>query len=75
MLAKIGAILIISPGFSLPGAIVMLIGGWLGHVYMRAQLPAKREASKARSPVLAHCSSAMGGLGNWIRFGFVKVMS
>lgn len=64
MLVHIGAILIISPIFSIPGAVVLLVGTWLGNVYMRAQLPVKRQSSNTRSPVLAHFSSAIGGLGN-----------
>ncbi|TCD68828.1 hypothetical protein EIP91_009695 [Steccherinum ochraceum] len=59
---KFGAILIISPVFIFPGLFVMAVGGWFGHVYMRAQLPVKREMSNAKSPVLANFGSAIGGL-------------
>lgn len=60
---KVGAIVIISPIFSVPAVITLLVGGWIGHVFMRAQLPVKREGSKAKAPVLGHFDSAVGGLG------------
>lgn len=60
---KFGAVIIISPVFVIPGIVVVLVGGWLGHVYMRAQLPVKRESSNAKSPVLGHFGSAISGLG------------
>ncbi len=37
--------------------------GWLGHVYMKAQLAVKRERSNARSPVIGHFGAAIAGLG------------
>ncbi|TCD61149.1 hypothetical protein EIP91_008843 [Steccherinum ochraceum] len=59
---KFGAVIIISPVFIFPGLLVVTAGGYLGHVYMRAQLPAKREASNAKSPVLGHFGSTIAGL-------------
>lgn len=64
MIVKVGAIIIVSPIFSIPAAITFLIGGWIGHIYMRTQLPVKRESSKAKAPVLGHFDSAIGGLGS-----------
>lgn len=60
---KFGAVILISPIFLVPGIVVVIIGAFLGHVYMRAQLPAKREASNLRAPVLGHVGSAISGLG------------
>lgn len=52
MLAKFGAIMIITPAFIAPGILVFVLGVWLGRLYMRAQLAVKREMANARSPVL-----------------------
>ena len=60
---KFGAVILISPIFLVPGIVVVIIGAFLGHAYMRAQLPAKREASNLRAPVLGHVGSAISGLG------------
>lgn len=62
MMVKFGAIAIISPIFILPGSIIALVGGLCGRIYMRAQLPIKREMSKARAPVLGHFNAAISGL-------------
>ncbi len=40
-----------------------VVGGWLGHLYMKAQLSVKRELSNAKSPVLGHIGAAIAGLG------------
>ena len=63
ILMKIGAVVIISPIFAAPAMVVLVIGGWVGNIYMRAQLPVKRESSNAKAPVLGHFGSAIGGLG------------
>ncbi|TCD60867.1 hypothetical protein EIP91_009386 [Steccherinum ochraceum] len=59
---KFGAVITISPIFSIPGVVVIIAGGLLGRVYMKAQLPVKRESSKAKAPVLGHFGSAISGL-------------
>lgn len=63
---KFAAVIIISPIFSIPGLIVVLFGAWFGHIYMRAQLPVKRESSNAKAPVLGHFGSAISGLGSFL---------
>lgn len=52
MLVRFGGVVIFSPVFIIPGAVVALLGGFLGQLYMRAQLYVKREMSNAKSPVL-----------------------
>ena len=52
MLVKLGAVVILTPVFLIPGVLVALAGGICGQVYIRAQLPAKREMSNAKAPVL-----------------------
>ncbi|KAI0076666.1 multidrug resistance-associated ABC transporter [Panus rudis PR-1116 ss-1] len=59
---KFFAVILISPIFIFPGALLVALGVLLGNIYMKAQLPVKREASNARAPVLGHISSALGGL-------------
>ncbi|KAI0039394.1 P-loop containing nucleoside triphosphate hydrolase protein [Auriscalpium vulgare] len=62
MLVKLGAVVLITPAALLPGALVLLLGGACGQVYMRAQISVKREMSNARAPVLAHFGAAIAGL-------------
>ncbi len=56
-------VIIMSPTFTIPGLLVGVIGGWLGQVFMRAQLAVKRELSNAKSPVLGHFGAAISGSG------------
>ncbi|KAI0793375.1 P-loop containing nucleoside triphosphate hydrolase protein [Abortiporus biennis] len=63
------AILTVSPAFSIPGIVLVLVGGWLGNLYLKAQLPVKRETSTARAPVLAHFGSAISGIVSIRAFG------
>jgi hypothetical protein len=39
-----------------------LLGGWIGRIYMKAQLSVKREMSNAKVPVLGHFGAAIAGL-------------
>lgn len=63
MLAKFLGVIILSPPFSIPGVILATFGIYIGNVYMKAQLPVKRELSNARAPVLGHFGAAIAGLG------------
>ena len=62
MLAKCIAIVIVTPAFILPSALVALLGALLGQIYLAIKLWAKRETSNARAPVLAHLQAALQGL-------------
>lgn len=73
MLCKLAAVVIMSPVFLIPGALVALIGGWLGQIYMKAQLSVKREMSNARAPVLGHFGAAIAGLSTFHRCDSVTV--
>ncbi|CAL1702786.1 unnamed protein product [Somion occarium] len=59
---KFTAVLLISPIFIIPGLILIIAGVSIGNVYMKAQLPIKREISNAKAPVLGHFGSAVSGL-------------
>ncbi|KAI0782172.1 multidrug resistance-associated ABC transporter [Abortiporus biennis] len=59
---KFAVIVVISPLFGGFGVVVAVIGGTIGNIYMKAQLPVKRENSKAKAPVMGHFSAAMTGL-------------
>lgn len=63
IILKLGAVVITSPLFLTPGIIIALAGGYIGHIFMKAQLSVKREMSNARAPVLGHIGSAFSGLG------------
>ncbi|KAH9912641.1 uncharacterized protein B0H18DRAFT_889646 [Fomitopsis serialis] len=69
MACKLAAVIIMSPIFLLPGASVAILGGWLGQVYMKAQLSVKREMSNARAPVLGHFGAAIAGLTSIRAYG------
>ncbi|KAJ7825733.1 P-loop containing nucleoside triphosphate hydrolase protein [Mycena olivaceomarginata] len=53
VLAKFVAVVIYSPVFFFPGALVGVLGAWVGQIYMSGQLPVKRMMSNSRAPVLA----------------------
>ena len=63
MASKFVAIVVVSPIFTLPGAIFAVFGGWCGQMYMKAQLPVKREQSNARAPILGHLGATITGIG------------
>ena len=63
LLAKIFSVVIFSPIFVIPSALVAVIGGTLGNIYMKAQLSVKRELSVAKAPVLGHFGAATSGIG------------
>ncbi|KZO93694.1 ATP-binding cassette transporter [Calocera viscosa TUFC12733] len=62
LVTKFGAVVYFSPIFSIPGIIVTAVGGWLGQVYIAAQLSVKREMSNRRSPLYNHFAAAIAGL-------------
>ncbi|EMD37786.1 hypothetical protein CERSUDRAFT_65379 [Gelatoporia subvermispora B] len=62
MSIRFGAILIFSPLFATPGAVLTWLGGWCGQLYMKAQLCVKREMSNANAPVLGHFATTISGL-------------
>ncbi|EMD41587.1 hypothetical protein CERSUDRAFT_79219 [Gelatoporia subvermispora B] len=67
------AVIVFSPLFSIPGAIIAGIGGACGQVYMKAQLCVKREMSNAKAPVLGHFGAAIGGLTSIRAYGAQEV--
>lgn len=52
MLVKFGAVVFLTPAFLGPGILVAILGGWIGQIYIAAQLSVKREMSNAKAPVL-----------------------
>ncbi|KAJ3558885.1 hypothetical protein NM688_g664 [Phlebia brevispora] len=62
ILARFGAIVLFAPTFVLPSIAVAAFGGWLGQLYMKAQLSVKREMSTAKAPVLGILGGAITGL-------------
>ena len=65
---KIGAVLLFTPVFLLPAIFVAMLGGFLGNVYMKAQLAVKREMSNAKAPVLGVFGGAIAGLRRFLKF-------
>ena len=63
MIVKVAVVVFMLPIFLAAATLVAALGGWISHLYMRAQLSVKRELSNARAPVLGHFGSAISGLG------------
>ncbi|KAF9455005.1 hypothetical protein P691DRAFT_813919 [Macrolepiota fuliginosa MF-IS2] len=62
MVMKLAAVVFMTPIFLIPGLIVGAVGGWVGQIYMAAQLSVKREMSNAKAPVVGHFGAAIAGL-------------
>ncbi|KAJ6508401.1 P-loop containing nucleoside triphosphate hydrolase protein [Mycena sanguinolenta] len=69
MLVKFAAVVIYTPIFFFPGALVGALGAWFGQIYISGQLPVKRFMSNTRAPVLAHFGAAIAGLVSVRAFG------
>lgn len=63
IIARFFAVITLSPIFTIPGIVIAGLGGYMGNLYMKAQLPIKRESSNAKAPVLGHFGAAISGLG------------
>ncbi|TFK76754.1 P-loop containing nucleoside triphosphate hydrolase protein [Pluteus cervinus] len=62
MMVSLGAVLLFTPIFVIPASIIGVVGGWLGQIYITAQLSVKRELSNAKAPVLAHVGASIAGI-------------
>ncbi|KAH7886476.1 hypothetical protein F5I97DRAFT_1926721 [Phlebopus sp. FC_14] len=69
MLTSLGAIVVITPAFLIPGIIVGILGSWIGRLYMKSQLSVRRELSNAKAPVLGHIGAAISGLASIRAYG------
>ncbi|KAH7914592.1 hypothetical protein BJ138DRAFT_1143462 [Hygrophoropsis aurantiaca] len=69
MLIKIGAIVVVTPVFLIPGVFIGLLGAFIGRIYMKAQLSVKREMSNAKAPVLGHFGAAIAGITSIRAYG------
>lgn len=63
MIMKFGAVVLYTPLFLMPSILIAVGGGWLGTIYIKAQLSVKREMSNAKSPILGVLGGAISGLG------------
>ena len=43
MAIKLGGSVVFTPVFLLPGILIAILGVYIGNIYMRAQMPVKRE--------------------------------
>lgn len=50
----------------IPGVILMCLGGFLGRVYLIAQIGIRREMSNAKAPVMSQISTVLGGISEQI---------
>jgi ABC-type multidrug transport system fused ATPase/permease subunit len=56
------SILVVGISALVSGTVVLVLGGFLGFVYLNAQLCVKREMSNAKAPVMSHVATALAGL-------------
>lgn len=68
MFIRLGAIVVLTPQFLLPGLLLFVAGSWLGNVYIKSQLAVKREMSNAKAPVMGHFGAAIAGLGDCVLY-------
>ncbi|EUC62287.1 P-loop nucleoside triphosphate hydrolase, partial [Rhizoctonia solani AG-3 Rhs1AP] len=54
LLSRFIAVIAFSPLFTIPGAVILIVGIWIGQIYIASQLSVKREMSNARSPLFSH---------------------
>ncbi|KAJ7093000.1 hypothetical protein B0H15DRAFT_972793 [Mycena belliarum] len=69
LLTSFGAVVFLTPLFSVPGILAAVIGGAVGQVFVKAQLSVKRESSNAKAPVLGHFGAAIAGLSSIRAYG------
>lgn len=62
MIVKLFAVVYYTPRFFFLAIAIAIVGGWLGNVYIKAQLSVKREMSNAKAPVLGILGGAIAGL-------------
>ncbi|KAF9243735.1 hypothetical protein BU15DRAFT_71860 [Melanogaster broomeanus] len=74
LLFRLLAVVALTPSFLFPGVLVGVVGGWVGRIYMKAQLSIKREMSNAKAPVLGHFSAAIAGLTSIRAYGAQKTL-
>ncbi|VDB87410.1 unnamed protein product [Peniophora sp. CBMAI 1063] len=69
MLIKLASVVLFTPPFLAPGLVTVLLGGWLGRVYVGAQMSIKREMSSSKAPVIGHFGAAVSGLTSIRAYG------
>ncbi|KAH8990840.1 hypothetical protein EDB92DRAFT_1935217 [Lactarius akahatsu] len=69
MLIKFATVVFLTPVSVVPGLAMVVLGAWLGQVYMKAQIAIKREMSNAKAPVLGHFGATVAGLPSIRAYG------
>ncbi|KAG9103574.1 hypothetical protein FRC06_009826 [Ceratobasidium sp. 370] len=69
LISRFIAVIVFSPIFTLPGAFVLVVGIWIGQIYIAAQLSVKREMSNSRSPLFSHFGAALQGITSIRAYG------
>ncbi|KAL0960612.1 hypothetical protein HGRIS_005644 [Hohenbuehelia grisea] len=69
MFVKFCAVVLFAPAFVFPGLLISFIALYIGHLYMMAQLPIKREMSNSRAPVIEHFQTTIHGLTSIRAYG------
>ncbi|KAI0686602.1 P-loop containing nucleoside triphosphate hydrolase protein [Earliella scabrosa] len=59
LVLRLVMVMIVAPVFTIGVAAVTLMGGLYTKIYMKAQLPVKREQSNTRAPMLGHLNSTI----------------
>ncbi|KAF8599840.1 hypothetical protein BDV93DRAFT_559981 [Ceratobasidium sp. AG-I] len=69
LILRFGAVIAFSLIFTAPGALVFIIGIWIGQIYIAAQLSVKREMSNARSPLFSYFGATPNGITSMRAYG------
>ncbi|KAI0357917.1 P-loop containing nucleoside triphosphate hydrolase protein [Trametes cingulata] len=69
LLLKMLAVIIFSPVFAIPALMVAIAGALCGQVFLKAQMPVKREMSNRKAPVLSHLNAAISGITSVRAYG------
>jgi ABC-type multidrug transport system fused ATPase/permease subunit len=62
LIIKLVTIVLFVPFFSIPAIVIGVLGGFIGEMYIHAQLSVKREMSNAKSPLFSHLASSVSGI-------------
>ncbi|KAJ4466287.1 P-loop containing nucleoside triphosphate hydrolase protein [Lentinula aciculospora] len=73
LLSRLGAVVLFSPIFLLPGFLLLVIGICIGSVYFKAQMSVKREMSIAKAPMLGHFGATISGLTSIRAYGAQEI--
>ncbi|KIK69636.1 hypothetical protein GYMLUDRAFT_236138 [Collybiopsis luxurians FD-317 M1] len=73
MIVTLGSVLVFAPAFLLPGVVTAILGGYIGQLYLTAQLPMRRLMSINKAPILGNFMTAVAGLVSIRAYGSEEI--